>query len=223
MFTSNRLKESQILFLAMELTEDLITIDQDMFLATTSLSNHSLTPHGINTTPSLSTSCCDMTPDSLQMSQWFTFWVEGVLIVVVGLFGLFGNTLSINILWGKDMRNAFNCLLIVLAAVDSFLILFAMFDYSFVRAFGLTFDLYTYMFPYFLYPATNVVLCMSIFMVVAIAFERFLAVCRPYEYRAMSTTQSVTTRVLKLSGPVFVIAFLINIPKFFETKLKEVS
>ncbi|TRY78311.1 hypothetical protein TCAL_05014 [Tigriopus californicus] len=206
----------------MELTEDLITIDQDIFLATTMFSSNCSTPHGVNSTPSLSsTSCCDMSPDSLRISQWFTFWVEGVLIVVVGLFGLFGNTLSINILWGKDMRNAFNCLLIVLAAVDSFLIVLAMFDYSFVRAFGLTFDLYTYMFPYFLYPATNVVLCMSIFMVVAIAFERFLAVCRPYEYRAMSTTQSVTKRVLKLSGPVFVIAFLINIPKFFETKLKE--
>ena len=34
----------------------------------------------------------------------------------------------------------------------------------------------------------------SIFLVLALAFERFLAVCRPYEYRVASSTQSVATR-----------------------------
>ena len=39
-----------------------------------------------------------------------------------------------------------------------------MLDYSFVRAFSLNFDLYVYMFPYFLYPTANIVLCVSIFL-----------------------------------------------------------
>ena len=167
--------------------------------------------------------CCAMSASGHALTQAFTFWVEGVLIVLVGVFGLFGNVLSISVLLGPEMKNAFNHLLIVLAAVDSLLIGFAMFDYSFVRAFAVQFDLYTLMFPYFLYPTTNIVLCASIFLVLAIAFERFLAVCHPYEYRAIASTESVGGRVAKLTLPVFALAVVINIPKFFETKLIEVS
>jgi hypothetical protein len=57
------------------------------------------------------------------------------------------------------------------------------------RAFGLTFEYYYYAFPYFLYPTSNIVLCFSIFLVLAIAFERFLAVCRPYDYRKVLTNE----------------------------------
>ena len=103
------------------------------------------------------------------------YWVEGVFTFIVGSLGLFGNLVSISVLSAKDMRNAFNILLIVLASVDSFLIGFAILDYSLIRAFavpGLGGDVYKRLFPYFLYPTTNVVLCFSIFLVVAIAFER---------------------------------------------------
>ena len=86
------------------------------------------------------------------------------------------------------------------------------------RFFG---DTYNYAFPYFLYPLTNVILCYSIFLVMAIAFERFLAVCYPYDYRAMASTQTVSKRVMKLTLPIFVVAVIINIPKFLETELVE--
>ena len=36
----------------------------------------------------------------------------------------------------------------------------------------------------------------------------------------MASTQSVCTRVTKLTLPVFILACLINIPKFFETELQ---
>ncbi|CAB4070258.1 unnamed protein product [Lepeophtheirus salmonis] len=67
------------------------------------------------------------------------------------------------------------------------------------------------------------VLCVSVFTVIAIAFERFMAVCFPIKYRSISCTESVNLRVAKHMTPVIVISVLINLPKFFETRLAEVS
>ncbi len=119
--------------------------------------------------------CCSQTASEAQLVGTLAFWVEGVLTFIVGSLGIFGNTLSVSVLAAKDMRNAFNILLIVLATVDTFLIAFTIFDYCLIRAFaipGLGGDLYKTLFPYFLYPLNNINLCFSIFLVVAIAFER---------------------------------------------------
>ena len=96
-------------------------------------------------------------------------------------------------------------------------------DYSIVRGLDLHFNLYGKAFPYFIYPMTNIVLTISIFIVVAIAYERYVAVCNPYDYRATVSTQSTKKRVMKLLGPVIILSFAINIPKFFETYPVEVS
>ncbi len=79
------------------------------------------------------------------------------------------------------------------------------------------------MFPYFLYPVENIILCYSIFLVVAIAFERFLAVCYPFDYRTVVSTESVSARVAKMSLPPFVLAFAVNVPKFLETEIVKVT
>ena len=74
-----------------------------------------------------------------------------------------------------------------------------------------------------IYPATNMVLTASIFVVVAIAYERYTAVCKPYDHRVMVNTQSTRTRLIKLLAPAFVSTVAINLPKFFETYTVEVS
>ena len=67
------------------------------------------------------------------------------------------------------------------------------------------------------------VLTASIFLVVAIAYERYVAVCNPYDYRAIVNTQSTRRRVTKLLTPVVIATVVINIPKYFETYTVEVS
>ena len=52
-----------------------------------------------------------------------TFWIEGVLLIGVGLLGLCGNFLTLAVL-GKSKRSTFNQLLIVLSICDSLLIIF---------------------------------------------------------------------------------------------------
>ena len=73
--------------------------------------------------------CCVRTQFGNDLIRAFNFWVEGVLIALVGGFGLLGNILSITVLCNREMRSAFNQLLIVLITVDSILIVMAMFDY----------------------------------------------------------------------------------------------
>ena len=46
------------------------------------------------------------------------------------------------------------------------------------RAFGLSSRLFVYLFPFVIYPLNNISFCASIFVTVALAFERYIAVCR---------------------------------------------
>ncbi len=57
----------------------------------------------------------------------------------------------------------------------------------------------------------------SIFMTVAIAWERYVAVHYPLDYnQAMNDSHAVRKRLLKYVGPVFVLALAFNAVKFFE-------
>ena len=48
---------------------------------------------------------------------------------------------------------------------------------------------------------------------------RYCAVCHPYTYRGLTQTRTVSRRVLLYVVPVLSFSILLNIPKFFETKI----
>merc|ERR1719219_2580793 len=58
-------------------------------------------------------------------------------------------------------------------------------------------------------------------MTLAVTVERYIAVCRPHQYRTISQTMSNTKRLLVYIIPVTSISFALNIPKFMEVKLTE--
>ena len=109
------------------------------------------------------------------------------------MFGILGNSLSITILSGSNMRNStFNILLIVLILFDNTFIIFAMLDYACVRGeerrvfpkiilnLSLVFSwpipidssVYALLFPKLLYPLNNISICCSIGLTIAISIER---------------------------------------------------
>ena len=56
-------------------------------------------------------------------------------------------------------------------------------------------------------------------MTLAVTVERFIAVCRPHQYRSISLTMTNTKRLLVYIVPVTVLSFALNIPKFMEVSL----
>ena len=64
------------------------------------------------------------------------------------------------------------------------------------RAFQWSSQVFTYLFPYLIYPLNSITFCASIFTTVALAFERHTAVCRPIHYRNVTATNSVRRRTL---------------------------
>ena len=71
------------------------------------------------------------------------------------------------------MRNSFNSLIVVLTIVDSILCVLMMADYSFARALSLRTDVYTQLYPHFIYPMINFTLSASIYMTVVLGLERY--------------------------------------------------
>ena len=142
------------------------------------------------------------------------FWSEGVLATTVAIFGLIGNLVSIWVLSVPEMRcNAFNRLLLALAIIDCLFIGPGMLIYSF-KAFELHAEWYNYLFPWVLYPASEIALCSSIYMTVAIAVERYIGLCRPFR-RLTSRPCPAKAYIL----PVLALSLLLNIPKFLEAEI----
>ncbi|CAB4060996.1 unnamed protein product [Lepeophtheirus salmonis] len=145
----------------------------------------------------------------------YGFWFDGVLLSVVGLIGLFGNIMSLIVLSRPKMRDVFHRLLSALACFDTLYIICGGINYTF-RAFDARSDIYTYLFPYFLHPFTQVAMCGTIFMTVAISIERYLGLCHPMLPPSARKTWFYLV-------PVVTISLIISGPKFLEVELTTVK
>ncbi|XP_040583841.1 FMRFamide receptor [Lepeophtheirus salmonis] len=145
----------------------------------------------------------------------YGFWFDGVLLSVVGLIGLFGNIMSLIVLSRPKMRDVFHRLLSALACFDTLYIICGGINYTF-RAFDARSDIYTYLFPYFLHPFTQVAMCGTIFMTVAISIERYLGLCHPMLPPSARKTWFYLV-------PVVTMSLIISGPKFLEVELTTVK
>jgi hypothetical protein len=128
--------------------------------------------------------------------------------VIVGIFGFFGNLINLIILWrGKLRSNSFYQLLIALA----------FFDICFIISWGIR-DGYQAMvcephnenINHFTYQILNIALTGSIYMTIAISFERYLGICHP----KMNVKRGAWIYVL----PAFIITISFNFPRLLERK-----
>ena len=62
-------------------------------------------------------------------------------------------------------------------------------------------------------------MCLSIYLIISVAVERYLAVCRPHHYRGM---QGRSSRVIFYLLPAFMVTIVVNATKFFEIRIVDV-
>ena len=146
----------------------------------------------------------------------------GILHSVICLVGLFANGLSIPVLRSKDLyTSTFNRLLIILAINDIFYLTFALAESIRSDMEINTGDIHTKAFVHGLYPFHNIMLCMSIYMTVILAMERYRAVSKPIDYHTIIVSGKQWQRVFRYVIPVVCFCFIFNLPKFFELTTKQ--
>ena len=123
-----------------------------------------------------------------------------------------GNLFSIFVLSKPKLQDCFHQLLIALACFDTTYIIIGGINYTF-KAFEASSDAYNISFPFIIYPITNISLCGTIFMTVAISIERFLGICYPLHLPPQN--RKSWYYIL----PVLIFTLAINIPKFLEGEI----
>ena len=163
-------------------------------------------------------SCPEASDEELQQLINLHFILEGVMQCLISFLGVAGNTISIFLLLGRQLKNSFNQLLAVLAVFDLIYLLTMMLD-SFSKI-GMENNFQILMFPYFLHPLNSISMMCSIYMTVGVAMERYTAVYHPMEYnRRQQDTTSYMHHIITFLCPLMVFAFLFNIPKFLESEV----
>ena len=61
-------------------------------------------------------------------------------------------------------------------------------------------------------------MCLSIYLIISVAVERYLAVCRPHHYREV---QGRSSRVIMYLLPAFMVTIAVNATKFFEIRIMD--
>ena len=125
---------------------------------------------------------------------WMEKYVNGFSLPIIGIFGLMGNLLTVILFryivalnfWilrfdlrcQQQLKSTFFSLLTVLAIVDALCLILLVTDHSFVEYWKLRPTFYIYILPLFWYPLKNILMSTEAFLIMSIAVERFLAVCR---------------------------------------------
>ena len=144
-----------------------------------------------------------------------SFLVENIVIPLVGGLGIVGNILAIVVLKNTERKSTFHQSLVALASCDIMFLSLILMDYSK----HLQSQFYVILFPYFLNPMKNILLCWGTFLTMSITTERYLAVCKPFLYRTHKLRHSALVHLLSYILPPIIMAIIINIPKFLEAEL----
>lgn len=153
----------------------------------------------------------------------FNFIAYGILLNLIGIFGIFGNIISLIILSRPQMKSSINYLLIGLARCDTALIVTSILLFglpSIYTATGMMFTYYHRVHPLiapFLYPVAMILQTVSVYLTLMVALERFVAVCHPLRARSLCTCGRARFYMIV----VIIFSVLYNITRFWEVALCE--
>ena len=144
------------------------------------------------------------------------FYIEGVVLLIFGIFGTIGNVAAIVVFARQNLQKSFHALMLSLAAFDLLFITTCVLIYC-IPQFSLDYAHsagYKYSFPW-VKSIAEVAMTGSIYFTMAITIERYVTVCHPF-YR-VSHSWPAKNIVL----PIVAFSIIYNVPKFFELKTIE--
>lgn len=153
----------------------------------------------------------------------FNFIIYGILLNVIGVFGIFGNIISMIILSRPQMKSSINYLLIGLARCDTVLIITSILLFGLPSIYTATGYLFQYNFKVypmiapFLFPIAMISQTVSVYLTLIVTLERFVAVCHPLQARSLCTCGRARLYVIV----VIVFSVLYNMTRFWEVMIVE--
>ena len=189
-----------------------------------SLELNSNIPHNLSSTrDNISLlKCPHLTNEDKELYNSFSYWVGGVGISCVAIPGLCLNLVAICVLIksASTRRNNFNPLIASLCGFDSVFLLLELID-AFRKYFNFENQFLILIFPHVVYPIRNIAFAASIFMTVAIAYERYSAIKYPIQHHQLLRSRKFRRNILfRYISAVIIFAVVFNLPKFFETKIQ---
>ena len=148
-------------------------------------------------------------PEHEDLTEFIT---EGVLLIIISVFGFVGNALSIYVLLRPSVRGIFSNILTGLASFDAFFLICA------IVTFGLPTVSAWYKKNIFLtimpvsYGFTHTARVGSVFATLSVTLERFFAIVFPFK------DVDVVKRWLIPATITFTVIY--NVPKFFEVSIQ---
>ncbi|XP_060576130.1 FMRFamide receptor-like [Ruditapes philippinarum] len=151
--------------------------------------------------------------------QNITYYIEGIVAVVVIILGLIGNFLTVIVLTRPTMHSSTNIFLTGLAIWDMIvlcgtLVLITLPELS--KAY------FSEVLPYivvYIYPIALIAQTTTVWITVSFTVERYIAVCHPLRATSMCTT----ARARVVIAIVSICAVLFNLCRWFEFKIIETS
>ena len=151
------------------------------------------------------------------------FWIQGVFIMVVGVFGFIGNIGGMIHFSSKEIyKRKFEALMFWLALCDNVFIFSATVGYSIPE--GLQYfrfdtgEYFAYTVPWLLPIAQSAITC-NVLFTMAVSIERYFAICKPLFHRATQRDKSSARYIISL----ILFAVIYNMTKFFEYETVVVS
>ena len=172
------------------------------------------TTKAIDTSSSLSPNLCDL----------YAWVIHGLLMGIVCIFGLVGNSVSFIVFCRDPMKSSTHFLLQTLAVVDSALLITAILLFAAPAFLAVSFPSFSQLYGdsiypvavVYVYPFASIAQTITVWLTVLIGLNRYVAVCRPYEaYRLCSLPK--TRRYLCF---IVLASVIYNIPRFFNNELK---
>ncbi|XP_077516849.1 FMRFamide receptor-like [Amblyomma americanum] len=148
------------------------------------------------------------------------FWIQRVLVPIITIIGVIGNSVTIVIMTRRRMRSSTNNYLAALAIVDMLYLLggfaLSLKHYEFIQEKGLA--VYFRCFP-FLILLTDTCSNTSVWLTATFTVERYIAVCHPIKGKVLCTE----SRARKAVIGVVVFCFALTLPTPFEYAVIEES